>query len=163
MSLYQLIQTYGKGKGESVMWDSVQLISDKLDEILSEEDYQKLLKKVYCKMSGVHFNDMFAKQQVSNMYFTDKYDVKHQGPFISESEVTQMYEKIRSKISNYNIYDFYVTVQMIYSDKYNMLIEWFGDIPKDDLTNKVMSMAVNWLNDDDNPFGSEKIWGYFNK
>lgn len=36
MSLYQLIQTYGKGKGESVMWDSVQLISDKLDEILSE-------------------------------------------------------------------------------------------------------------------------------
>lgn len=145
------------------MWDTVQLISDKLDDILTEEEHMKLLKKVYCKMSGGHYNDMFAKEQVAHMHFTDKSGIKHQGPFIPEPEATMLYDKVRTQIGNYNLYDFYVTLQMVYSDNYNMLVDWFGNMPNDDLVNKITAMAVNWLNDDDNPYGSEKIWGYFNK
>lgn len=31
-----------------------------------------------------------------------------------------------------------------------------------EIDTKIISMAINWLNDDDNPYGTEKIWGYMN-
>lgn len=72
------------------------------------------------------------------------------------------YESIRSDIKNYNQWDFYVTVQMIYSDNYTLLHKWFNNISDEELCEKVYQMSINWLDDEDNPFGSKKIWRYFN-
>jgi hypothetical protein len=61
------------------------------------------------------------------------------------------------------MWDFYVTVQMIHSDNINLINQWFNNISKEELNDKIIDMSINWLNDEDNPFGDHKIWGYFNK
>ena len=33
---------------------------------------------------------------------------------------------------------------------------------KDEKTKIIVEDTINYLNDEDNPFGSEKIWGYLN-
>lgn len=61
-----------------------------------------------------------------------------------------------------NEWDYYVTVQMIYSDNYNLIHVWFPNISKDEFNQKIYQLATNWLNDKDNPFGNSKTWCYFN-
>jgi hypothetical protein len=61
------------------------------------------------------------------------------------------------------MWDFYVTVQMNHSDNINLINQWFNNISKEELNDKIIDMSINWLNDEDNPFGDHKIWGYFNK
>ena len=59
----------------------------------------------------------------------------------------------------YNRWDFDVTMNMIKSDYYPLLRKWF---PEDkNLDDKIVELTINWLNDDDNPFGDAKIWCYF--
>jgi len=48
---------------------------------------------------------------------------------------------------------------MIKSDYYPLLKRWFPE--EKDLDEKIIELTVNWLNDDDNPFGDSKIWCYF--
>lgn len=95
------------------------------------------------------------------MYYV-KGNEKHYGPFILKDKVSKEYNNIRNNIKNYNQWDFYVTVQMIYSDNYTLLRSWFPNISDEELCEKVFQMAVNWLDDEDNPFGNKKIWCYFN-
>ena len=66
------------------------------------------------------------------------------------------------QLLNYNEWDYYVTVQMIYSDNYNLIHEWFPNISEDEFNQKIYQLATNWLNDKDNPFGNSKTWCYFN-
>lgn len=61
-----------------------------------------------------------------------------------------------------NNWDYYVTVQMIYSDNYNLIHEWFPNISEDEFNQKIYQLATNWLNDKDNPFGNSKTQCYFN-
>lgn len=71
-------------------------------------------------------------------------------------------KEIRGVIPDYNEWDYYVTVQMIYSDNYNLIHEWFPNISEDEFNQKIYQLATNWLNDKDNPFGNSKTWCYFN-
>ena len=48
------------------------------------------------------------------------------------------------------------------SDDYLLLKQWFPKLSSEKLTEKVVESAINWLNDEDNPYGTEKAWGYFN-
>lgn len=51
---------------------------------------------------------------------------------------------------------------MIYSDNYNLTHEWFPNISENEFNQKIYQLAINWLNDKDNPFGNSKTWCYFN-
>lgn len=48
------------------------------------------------------------------------------------------------------------------SDNYRLLEERYPNSSKDEKTKIIIEDAINYLNDEDNPFGSEKIWGYLN-
>lgn len=50
---------------------------------------------------------------------------------------------------------------MIYSDWY-VWLDNNTTFNNEEIDNKIISMAINWLNDEDNPYGTEKIWGYMN-
>ena len=54
-----------------------------------------------------------------------------------------------------------VALNMIKSDNWLLLKEWFPD--EKDLQDKIIDMTINWLNDEDNPYGDSKVWGYFRK
>lgn len=69
MELYELIEKYGKGKGEAVMWESTKLVSDFIKPMkeTNKKEYWRLLREVYGKMSGGHYNEEFAKWDVAQM------------------------------------------------------------------------------------------------
>jgi hypothetical protein len=97
------------------------------------------------------------------MYYIDANVVKHQAPYWGEPEVRLAYEQIKSKIPHYNFYDFEVTLNMVKSDNCNKLKKWFPNATDEELKGKLIEEAVNYLDDEDNPYGDEKIWMYLNK
>lgn len=163
MTVYELIKKYGKNRGEDIMWSSVKVISEALENHLNEEDLCNLKKQVYYSMVGGHYDKDFADKQISTMYYISDDGMKHYGPYWSEDEVRAVYNEIRGSIGDYNFYDFEVALNMIKSDNYTLLKRWFPNETKEDRTKRFISLTVNWLNDEDNPYGKEKVWGYFNK
>lgn len=69
MELYELIEKYGKGKGEAVMWESTKLVSDFIKPMkeTNKNEYWRLMREVYGLMSGGHYNEEFAKWDVAQM------------------------------------------------------------------------------------------------
>lgn len=160
MTIYDLVDRYGKGKGESVMWQSVRAISDMVDDYLPNDDREHVMKEIYESMQGEHFDEYFAEKQIEQMFFTDKAGVRHNAPYWNTEAVRSVYEQWRSRIKvKHTFCDFMVVMNMIYSDNYCLLKEWWPEISDEDLTRKIAEMSVNWLNDED--FGEGKAWRYF--
>ena len=91
------------------------------------------------------------------MKMSDGSDIKFIGLDVAKSWFNQ------SNVNSvYNVYDFWVTCNMLLTDDYGRLKKWFPNYTDDQIMEKVHESAINWLNDDDNPFGTSKIWCYFN-
>ncbi len=162
MDIYNLIQKYSKNKSESIMWESVKMLSECLQHMLSEEDYKCITKKIYYILQGGHFNEEYAKEIVAKMYYIND-NKKVYAPYWVDNEVMQLYETVKKNIpQEYNKWDFYVTLNMIKSDNYILLKTWYPEATNDELAKKFVDLTVNWLNDSDNPYGTEKIWKYLN-
>ena len=156
-----IFKQYGYDKQSQVIRNAITLLSTLLSDILTEEQQYKIVKDLYALFVGGHYNESFADDQVGKMYY-EKDGSKYNGPFLNKDTVLNKYREIRNTIPDYNEWDFYVTVQMIYSDNYNIIYEWFPNISEQDFNQKIYQLATNWLNDKDNPFGNSKIWCYFN-
>lgn len=164
MTIYDIVSKYGKGKGESQMWESVKYISDFIEPMKNshKEEYWKFIKGLYASIAGKHYNEEFAEWQVEQMYFIDRTGNMHKAPYWTKETIKEIYERVKSKIpAVYNCWDFYVTLNMIKSDNYCMLKEWFPE--EESLDEKLIEMAVNYLNDKDAPYPDTKIWCYFNR
>ena len=96
------------------------------------------------------------------MVFEDDNDVEHRAPYFTMGKAQEIYETVKDEIKPYNQWDFAVVLNMIYSDNYNLLMKWFPEDSEEQLMDKMVDLAVNWLRDDDNPYGHCKAWGYFN-
>lgn len=162
MNMYEMIETYGKGRGEGKMWESVAVISDAVEKDMDAEAKKHLMRKVYCVMSGGHYNEEFAHEDVAKMHYKDASGKVHKAPFLTEEKVASVYEKVKANIPAYNMWDFYVVMNMVIADNANMLALWFPDATETQKEKHYIELALNWLNDDDNPYGKEKAWKYFN-
>lgn len=160
MTLTEIVKEYGSSKDEKSIMAFIEQISNYLGRVLTSEEYCTLCKHVYCVLAGGHFNETFADEQIRGMYYEDK-SGKHFAPYWSKEEVKKIYDNYKSKIpTEYNFYDFEVALNMIKSDNYNLMESWFGGDGKE--TERYTELAINWLDDPDNPFGKEKVWRYFN-
>lgn len=160
-TLYEMTCRLGKGQGEEKMWDTIRAVSDAVDRKMSDKDKEALMAKLHGILSGGHFDEDFAMESVSRMYYTDKDGVKRHAPYWTIPDVAAWYEKVKGKIpKSYNEWDFFVTANMVASDNWMLLTKWWPGITREELDEKVMELAVNWLNDEDNPFGTSKIWDY---
>ena len=162
MNMYEMIETYGKGRGEGKMWESVAVISDAVEKDMDAEAKKHLMRKVYCVMSGGHYNEEFAHEDVAKMHYKDANGKVHKAPFLTEEKVASVYEKVKANIPAYNMWDFYVVMNMVIADNANMLALWFPDATETQKEKHYIELALNWLNDDDNPYGKEKAWKYLN-
>ena len=162
MTMYNMIDTYGKGKGEKVMWESVKIISDAVENHMDEKDKDHLMRKVFHAISGGHYNECFAKEDVTKMYYVDDSGRKHCGPFLTEEKIFSVYDQVKDTIPGYNKWDWYVVMNMIISDYAHLVKRWFQDNSEEQMEKRFIELALNWLHDEDNPYGSEKAWGYFN-
>ena len=162
MTLTELIKKYGTNKGEDIMWASVDILSETLEKHLSKEEFCTLKKKMHYLMVGGHFDKEFADMQMKKFYYTDANGQKHWAPYWTEEDVKAVYNEVQNTIRDYNFYDFEVALNMIKSDYCPLLQRWFPNESEEDHLRRLIALTINWLDDEDNPFGTEKVWLYFN-
>lgn len=163
MEIKQMIKKYGEGKGTDVMWKSVDLISEMLDDKLTPEEKECLEKKMYAMMNGEHYDEYFAKKQVAHIYYTDEKGVKHPAPYWADDEVKQVFNAYKAKLKpDVTFWDFYVALNNTKADNCVLFRSWWPDADATALTQKIAEATVNWLNDEDAPQGDARVWGYFN-
>lgn len=163
MSIYNILKEGLKNEGSEKMWCTTKILSDSIEEFLPEKQKEILYNKVYYGLNGGHFNRETADVAIAKFYYVDDSSgMKMQAPYWAESEVRPLYDQVRAKIPNYNFYDFEVTLNMMKSDNCNKLHKWFPGGGREELLEKLIDEAVNYLDDSDNPYGQEKIWRYLN-
>lgn len=164
MTLYDLTKKYGEGKGEGTMWKTLALVSDAIENSMEPSAKHKLMRSVYGAISNGHYNDAFAKEDIAKMYYVDDAGRQHNAPYWTDEQMGEVYEKVKASLpSAYNACDFAVTMNMIKSDNCALLHKWFPNATQEEMDAKLVDLAVNWLNDSDNPLGDAKIWRYLNK
>ena len=163
MTLYELTKAYGEGKGENTMWSTLSLVSDAIESSMPAAGKKALLRKVYGVISGGHYNEEFAHEDIAKMYYVDEDGEMHHGPYWTDEDLLAIYNEHRDEIPDYNRWDFAVTMTMIKSDHCKLLSEWFPDDDNSMRNERIVQLALNWLEDEDNPFGSSKIWYYLNR
>ena len=162
MDVYSILKEGLRGEGSDKMWCITKILSDSIEEFVPEKQKEILKTKVYYSTNGGHYDREFADRAIAKFYYVDTTGVKHQAPYWTEPEVKTIYETVKSKIPAYNFYDFEVTLNMMKSDNCNKLKRWFPQATDKELLDKLIEEAVNYLSDDDNPYGNEKIWKYLN-
>jgi len=162
MTLYDLTKKYSSGKGESVMWTTLEIVSDVVDEYVPEEAKDSLMRRVYGEIAGMHYNEEYAKADVKKMYYKDSQGNKHYGPYWTDDEIASVWDKVKGDVNGYNRWDMYVTMNMIKSDNCRLLDKWFPDEKKEERDRRLVDLSLNWLKDEDNPFGDGKVWCYIN-
>ena len=162
MDVYSILKEGLREEGSDKMWCITKILSDSIEEYVPEKQRDVLKTKVYYSTNGGHFNRGFADSAISKFYYVDENKVKHQAPYWIEPEVKAIYDTVKSKIPAYNFYDFEVTLNMVKSDNCNKLKKWFPEATDKEMLDKLVEEAVNYLDDPDNPYGTEKIWKYLN-
>ena len=162
MTLYELIKKYGEGRGESMMWKAVSVISDAVDSYMPEEEKNALVRKVYGEMSDGHYNEEFAREDIARMYYVAPDGEKVYAPYWGEDTLRSLYKRYKDQIPGYNCYDWMVTMSMMKSDYCPLIMAWFPNLTDEEKNERIVQLSLNWLRDEDNPFGSSKAWGYLN-
>ena len=162
MTLYEITQTYGKGKGEDMMWKTVEVISEAVEKGMPEEHRKELVRRIYAEMSDCHYNEEFAHEDIAKMYYTDRAGKKHEAPYWSVPTMEEVYASVKSDIKAYNFWDFAVTLNMEASDKWRLLEGWFPNMTEQDRNARMVDLAVNFLRDEDAKYPTSKIWHYLN-
>lgn len=161
MTIIELTKKYGEGKGDAMMWDAVAVISEAVEKSMAEDAREDLLRQLFGKMSGGHYDECFAEEAVEEFYYVDRAGVKHMAPYWTPQVVAPIYEKVKAGIPGYNMWDFYVVLNMVASDNWGLVDEWFPGLGPQEKDAKFVDLAVNWLKDPDYP-GRNKIWRYLN-
>jgi len=149
--------------------DILNIIVGHLDEHCEEKHCSCIIKKIHEQIYGKHFDEDCAIKTVNEMYFVKKgTNSKVYGAFISLEQANKIYSRVRDEINKaYNVFDFYVALNMIYSDNYNLFTKWFNDITEDTgekMIDIVTDATVNWFNDVDSPYSEDsKIWCYLKR
>lgn len=162
MDVYSILKEGLKGEGSNKMWCVTKVLSDAVNDFVPEKQKESLMTKVYYSVSGGHFDKGFADRAISKFYYVSPDGMKHQAPYWTEDEVKTVYEGIKSKIPAYNFYDFEVALNMIKSDNCNKLRKWFPQATDEEIMSKLVDETLNYLDDADNPYGTEKVWKYLN-
>ena len=162
MNLYEFTRKYSSGNGEAVMWKTVAIISDAVEKHMSEADKYALMRRMYGAMSNGHYNEDFAREDIAKMYYVGDDGKRHYAPYWGDEALLSIYEEYKDEIPDYNQWDWMVTMNMIKSDTCHLVSDWFPDITESERNQKFVQLSLNWLHDEDNPFGKSKVWGYLN-
>lgn len=108
--------------------------------------------KAYESQHGPHFNEEYARKAVSKMQNEDG----SRGPHWSLDETTQFANQYGVNLNTrFNRYDWYVALNMIYSDYYRVIMQ----MTNSNNIKHYVEFAKAWLNDKDIDEG--KMWYYF--
>lgn len=164
MSIYKHIIEHEDILTKDNLLDIIHVLSNKVSDHLDKEEKHYLKRKVWCIISDGHYNEKYAEEDVAKMYIATNNGNLY-APFYKLEKTTQIYNSLKKSndiLNNYNEYDFYVVMNMIKSDNYNLYKKRFPGYNDDMLDELFVEDALNWLDDMDNPYGMSKIWKYLN-
>lgn len=123
--------------------------------------FWKAMRKFHECIKGKHFNEMYARYQVDEMYHVTKSGTTCKGEMYSAETAKHIYEKrIRNIANSYNCWDVYVAINAQYHDYVELFKEWNPTIIDSELKEKIIASAISfWFKDDDAEDG--KVWDYF--
>lgn len=124
MELYELIEKYGKGKGESAMWETTRLVSDFIKPMkeTNKKEYWNLMREVYGIMSGGHYNEEFALHDVAQIEYTDKDGKAHIGAYWTCEQIETATRGMTFP-SGTTKYDKFVALNSFWADTCKVLTE----------------------------------------
>ena len=149
---------------EKIMNASIADVEELLKQIKETHPdlYWKFIRRTHERMFGHHYNQAFADWRIHQMHYKDKGGTVHHAPHWTPDQHKSAYDSVKSKLpSTYNMWDFAVTLEMLYSDNICLYRSWWPEATEAVLEGKVVEASVNYLNDDDDPDG--KIWCRFEK
>lgn len=161
------VKHYLKEHIEELTHDKLIEVAELLAKVVDnhvEDHIEKLEKKIAGIKNDYHFDEETANKCVSKMYYDE--EGKKYAPYWNLETVRKIYNSHKDKeeiLNDYNLYDFYVTLNMIKSDNYKLYKKRFNGYSENQLDNLFIEDAINWLDDKDNPYGNCKIWMYLNK
>ncbi len=110
-------------------------------------------------MSGnSHFNEISARGCIAQMYYYRSDTEKAFAPYFSYEEVREEYEKVADAIPDYNLWDFAVTMNLVYSNHIELVRKWSRT--EQSVINKITDLSVSFLSDEDTNHPTDKIFWY---
>lgn len=164
MSIYNHIIEHEDILTKDNLLNIIHVLSNKVSDHLDKEEKHYLKRKIWCIISDGHYNEKYAEEDVAKMYIHTN-NGNFYAPFYKLEKTTQIYDSLKKSndiLSNYNKYDFYVVMNMIKSDNYNLYKKRFPGYNDNMLDELFVEDALNWLDDMDNPYGTSKVWKYLN-
>ena len=142
MYLYELIEKYGKGASNEKMKELTMILSDFLAPMkkVNKEKYWSLMRDVFGLLNDGHYDDKFSMHDVEQIEYTDKQGAKHSGAYWSLEQAEEAMKKTQLP-SDVNKYDFWVAINLSYSDLCKVL----------DDEQILKSACAFWFNDEDWP------------
>lgn len=121
----------------------------------------KVMKHVHEKSVGPHFGELYAKEQVKEMFHTKRNGSICRGEIFSEDEAKTIYDKeVRRLGGENNVWDVYVAINAQFHDYSKLFKEWFDGDSDENLKCKIIESAIAfWFKDEDSEKG--KVWNYF--
>lgn len=140
---------------------------DSKDELSSEVEKQdnktflKSIRKLHESIKGAHFDEEYAKWQVSTMHHTADNGKVCKGEIYNYDCAKNVFDKyVRNINSSITVWDVYVAINAQYHDYVRLYSEWFHNINKNELDNKIIESAITFYFKDEDS-GSTKTWNYF--
>lgn len=126
-----------------------------------KDAYWKAMRAFHEKVKGEHFDEMYAKYQVSVMYHTKENGSTCRGEIYNIDFAKDIYERhVRHINREFNHWDVYVAINAQYHDYIKLYKSWFSNVEKEMLDEKIISSAISfWFKDED--AGTGKVWNYF--
>ena len=148
------------------IWNSINneiasMTNDQKELLAKDETYISIERELHESIKGAHFDEEYAKWQVSTMYHTADNGKICKGEIYNYDCAKNVFDKyVRNINSSITVWDVYVAINAQYHDYIRLYSEWFRNINKNELDNKIIESAITFYFKDEDS-GNTKTWNYF--
>lgn len=126
---------------------------------MSEAEIDSAMREIDYYMGDVrHFGEMSARRSIATMYYYTGETERRFGPYVDYGRVKELYEGVKDSIPDYNVWDFAVTLNLMYTEHADTVGRWTRG--EDRLERRMTELAVGWLNDEVTNHLTDKIRWY---
>lgn len=138
---------------ESKIWSSIKHVAEHVEDAVNgkmdKNSYNQFLREQYQLFYGPHYNEEFARKDISEIKYTSKTGERKTGEYWSKSQIEDICRKF-SFPSSTTFWDKYVAFNAFYSDMCQILDE-----------ETILKTAHKYFFQDEDA-ADGKIWKYMN-
>ena len=159
-----IINSYKEANVSSTeLYNGIMSLHNVFDYVEKQDNktFWKSMRKLHESIKGAHFDEEYAKWQVSTMYHTADNGKICKGEIYNYDCAKNVFDKyVRNINSSITVWDVYVAINAQYHDYIRLYSEWFRNSNKNELDNKIIESAITFYFKDEDS-GNTKTWNYF--